>query len=109
MAQATAAGLTHGAVAANPASGSQKIRVDKLSPARGFEAKVLGPTEKKKGRRGVTAVRSELQVIPVCYLRIKFPSLWMLLLWGRVCYFDMIYALGHWCDLLTIYDHYSYD
>ncbi|XP_047973840.1 plastidial pyruvate kinase 2 [Salvia hispanica] len=64
MAQATAAGLTHGAVAANPASGSQKIRVDKLSPARGFEAKVLGPTEKKKGRRGVTAVRSELQVIP---------------------------------------------
>ncbi|KAG6409845.1 hypothetical protein SASPL_127887 [Salvia splendens] len=64
MAQAAAAGLTHGAVAANPASGSQKIRVDKLRPARGFEAKVLGPTEKKKGHRGVTAVRSELQVIP---------------------------------------------
>ncbi|KAL1552792.1 putative protein kinase [Salvia divinorum] len=62
MAQA-AAGLTHGPVAANPASGSQKIRVDKLRPARGFEAKVFGLTE-KKGHRGVAAVRSELQVIP---------------------------------------------
>lgn len=73
MAQAATTGLIHGAVAANPPSGSQQIRVDKLRPIHGFEAKVLGRTE-KKSRQGVSArrfVRSELQVIPVsvCYLR----------------------------------------
>lgn len=64
MAQAAAAtGLIHGAVAATPASGSQRLRVEKLRPDYGFEAKVLGRTE-KKSRRGA-GVRSELQVIPV--------------------------------------------
>ncbi|XP_057798592.1 plastidial pyruvate kinase 2 [Salvia miltiorrhiza] len=63
MAQTAATGLIHGAVAANPASGSHRIRVDKLRPIHGFEGKVLGRTE-KKSHSGVSAVRSELQVIP---------------------------------------------
>lgn len=70
MAQAAATRLVHGAVAANPASGSLHRRADKLRPSYVFQTKVLGRAERKSrhGVRTQTAgrfVRSEMQVIPM--------------------------------------------
>lgn len=59
MAAQAATGLIHGAT---PASGSQRLRVEKLRPGFGFEAQVLGRTEKKSCRGA--SVRAEL-LIPV--------------------------------------------